>query len=78
MEKFLYCYNTAFPMKTVRARDKIKAKWITQGIKNSSKKMRLLDKLKRTTAMKQTDVTYIEHYKKNVQEGNTRSKENGQ
>ena len=49
-------------MKTVRARDKIKAKWITQGIKNSSKKMRLLDKLKRTTAMKQTDVTYIEHY----------------
>jgi len=63
MDIFLYCYNTAFPMKTVRVRDKIKTKWITQGIKNSSKKMRLLNKQKRT-AMKQTDVKYVELYKK--------------
>jgi hypothetical protein len=63
---FLYCYNTAFPMKTVRVRDKIKTNWITQGIKNSSKKIRLLDKQKRTTTIKQTDVKYVELYKKNM------------
>ena len=62
MDIFLYCCNTAFPMKTVRVRDKIKTNWITQGIKNSSKKMWLLDKQKRTAAMKQTDVKHVELY----------------
>jgi hypothetical protein len=32
MDIFLHCYNTAFPIKTVSVRDKIKNKWITQGI----------------------------------------------
>ena len=66
MDIFFYCYNTAFPMKTVCVRDKIKTNWITQGIKNSSKKMQLLDKQKRTTAMKQSDVKHVELYKKNI------------
>ena len=77
MEIFLYYYNTAFPIKTIRTRDKQKASWITKGIKNSSKKMRLLNKQKRTTVMKQADVKYIEHYKKIYRKNNTRSKENG-
>jgi hypothetical protein len=51
-------------MKTVRVRDRRKTNWITPGIKNSSKKMRLLDKQKRTTTMKHTDVKYVELYKK--------------
>jgi hypothetical protein len=38
MDVFLYCYNIAFPIKTVHVRDTIKNNWITQGIKISSKK----------------------------------------
>ena len=44
MEVFLHCYNIAFPIKTVHMRNTIKNNCITQGIKISSKRMRLLDK----------------------------------
>jgi hypothetical protein len=40
MDVFLYCYNSAFAIKTVYVRDTIKNKWFTHGIINSSKKMR--------------------------------------
>jgi hypothetical protein len=64
MDIFLHCYNTAFPIKTISMRDKIKNKWITQGIKVSSKKMRLLDNQKKLTVMNQKDLKYIEQYRK--------------
>ena len=54
MDVFIHCYNnTSFPIKTVHMRDKIKKnKWITQGIKISSKKVQLLDNQRRATVMK--------------------------
>ena len=47
IDLFLHYYNNAFPIKTVCVRDKIKNNWITQIIKISSKKMRVLDKERR-------------------------------
>jgi hypothetical protein len=63
MDAFLHCYNNAFPIKAVYVRDTIKNNWITQGIKISSKKMRLLDN-QRKTVMKKKDLEYIEQYRK--------------
>jgi len=45
-------------------RDTIKNKWITQGIKISSKRMRFLDIQRKTTVMKKKDLEYIEQYRK--------------
>jgi len=45
-------------------RDIIKNKWITQGIKISSKRMRLLDNQRKTTVTKKEDLEYIEQYRK--------------
>jgi hypothetical protein len=63
MDVFLHCYNNAFPIKTAYVRDTIKNKWFTHGIKNSSKKMRLLDNQKKTTNMKKKDLEYVERYR---------------
>jgi len=64
MDVFLYCYNNAFPIKTVHMRDTINNKWITQGIKISSKRMRLLDNQRKTTVMEKKDLKYIEQNRK--------------
>jgi len=64
MSVFLHCYNNTFPIKTVHMRDTIKNKWITQGIKISSKIMRLLDNQRKTTVMEKKDFEYIEQYRK--------------
>jgi hypothetical protein len=45
-------------------RNRIKNNWITQGIKTSSKRMRLLDKQRKTTTIKKKDLEYIERYRK--------------
>jgi hypothetical protein len=63
-------------MKTVHVRDTIKTNWITQGIKISSKKMWLLDNQRNMTVMKK-DLEYIEHCRKNIQEGDKGSKDKG-
>jgi hypothetical protein len=64
MDVLLHCYNTAFPIKTVLMRNSIKNNWITQGIKTSSKRMRLLDKQRKTKIIKKEDLEYIEQYRK--------------
>jgi ribosomal protein S16 len=45
-------------------RDTIKNNWITQGIKISSKNMRLLDKQRKMTVTKMKDLEYIGQYNK--------------
>jgi len=64
MGVFLHCYNHAFPIKTVHMRDTIKNKWITQGVKISSKIMRLLDNQRKMTVMEKKGFEYIEQYRK--------------
>jgi hypothetical protein len=80
MDVFLYCYNNNFPIKTVRVGDTIKNNWITQGIKISSKKMRLIDKQRKTIDMKKKDLEYIGQYRKIfrrvVQESKRRENDN--
>jgi hypothetical protein len=51
-------------MKTVHVRDTIKTNWITQGIKISSKRMRLLGNQRKTRVMKKKGLEYIQHYRK--------------
>ena len=63
MDAFIYCYNSAFPIKIVHMRNTIKYNWITQGIKISSKRMRLLDKQRKTITIEK-DMEYIDQYKK--------------
>ena len=64
MDLFLHFYNNAFPVKNICVRDKIKNNWIPQGIKISSKKMRLLDNQRKTQVVEKKDLDYIEHYRK--------------
>jgi hypothetical protein len=69
-----------FPFKTVHVRDTFKNNWITQGIKISGKKMRLLDKQRKTTVIKKKDLEYIGQYRKIyrrvIQEAKRRENEN--
>ena len=51
VDVFLPCYTNVFPVKSVHMRDTIKIKWITQGIKYSSKRMRLHDNQRKKTVM---------------------------
>jgi len=74
MDVFLHCCNNAFPIKTEHMRDTIKNKWITPGIKISSKRMQLPDNQRKTTVMENKFLEYIDQYKK-IQKGNTGSKE---
>jgi hypothetical protein len=46
MDLIIFYYNIAFPLKTVYMCKTRKNKWATQGIRNSCKKMRLLNGLK--------------------------------
>jgi hypothetical protein len=42
VKRFMYYFERAFPYKTVYIKDRKKTKWISQRIKVSSQKMRLL------------------------------------
>jgi len=64
MDVFMYCYNVAFPIKTVHMRNRIKSNWITQGIKTSSKRMRLLEKQRKIIKINEKDLEYIDQYRK--------------
>ena len=64
MDVLLHCHNNAFPIKTVHMRVTIKNKWITQGIKISSKRTRIPDNQRKTTVMEKKDLEYIEQYRK--------------
>jgi len=64
MDVFLYCYNCAFPIETVNMRSRIKTNWVTQGIKTSSERMRLLDKQRKSTKIKKKDLEYTNQYRK--------------
>jgi hypothetical protein len=47
VNKLMYYFERAFPYKMVFIKDRKKTKWITQGIKVSSQKMRLLNNVKK-------------------------------
>jgi hypothetical protein len=61
MDMILHHYNTAFSLKTAYM-SKIKNKWITQGIRNSCKRMKLLNGLKKQQTLPSDMVEYITRY----------------
>jgi hypothetical protein len=58
----LHHYNTAFPLKTAYKSKIRKNRWITQGIRNS-KRMRLLNGLKKQQNLSSDMVEYITRYR---------------
>jgi hypothetical protein len=51
-----------FPQKTVYVKDQCENKWITQGLKVSSKRMWFLNGLQRTTYLSRESLDYIKRY----------------
>jgi hypothetical protein len=65
LDNFLYYYDIAFPlMLTSKAKKKkIKEHRITEGIKNSSRRMRLLEKYRKEINLEQEELQYINTYR---------------
>jgi hypothetical protein len=62
INKFLYYFTRAFPLKLVKKRDKRNNLWISRGIKVSCKKMRLLNNLKQKMPLSRDTLIYINRY----------------
>jgi hypothetical protein len=62
--QILYYYNISFPLKTVYMSMTRRNKWITQGIQNSCKRMRLLNGFKKQHNLSRDMLDYITRYKK--------------
>jgi hypothetical protein len=63
LNRVLYYFERALPLKTVHKKNCNKIKWITQAIKVSSRKMRLLNKKKRLN-LSNDALIYINRYQK--------------
>jgi hypothetical protein len=59
MNTILYYYNIAFPLKIVYMSKTRRNKWITQGIRNSCKRMRLLNDFKKQYDLSRDMLDYI-------------------
>jgi hypothetical protein len=64
LNRFLHYFERAFPRKTVYEEDYKKIKWITQGIKVSSQKMRYLSTLKRDRNLSDDALKYMNSYQR--------------
>jgi hypothetical protein len=62
MDTILYHYNRAFPLKTVYLSNQKRSKWLTQGIRISSKKMWFLNGLKGHSNLSRETQEYISRY----------------
>jgi hypothetical protein len=62
MENFGYYFNIAFPYKSQKLRNMQKNRWITKGLKNSSRKMHFLNSLKRKFNLSREAQAYIKKY----------------
>ena len=62
MENFGYYFNIAFPYKSQKLSNVQNNKWITKGLKNSSKRMSFLNSLKRKFNVSREAHAYIKKY----------------
>jgi hypothetical protein len=62
INKFVYYFRRAFPLKPVQKRDNKCNSWISREIKVSCQKMRLLNKLKHKTCLSRDEIIYIKRY----------------
>jgi exonuclease III len=63
MNIFMHLFDVAFPLKLVHEKRRPANGWITQGIKKSSKKMKLLNKIIKLSNLSQHTKMYIARYK---------------
>jgi hypothetical protein len=55
---FLYCFDIAFPYKRVKLREIINKRWLSKGLIVSSKRMQILNNLKRTFTLPRDTLIY--------------------
>jgi hypothetical protein len=68
MDIFLHCFNTAFPYKRVKSRDTINKRWLSKGLIVSSKKIKVLNSLKRKFTLMREALDYIKNIKEYIKE----------
>ena len=61
---FFYCFDVAFPYKRVKLRERINKRWLSKGLIVSSKRMQILNNLKRTFTLTRKALIYIEKYQR--------------
>ena len=66
LDVFLYCFDIAFPCKRVKLRGRINKRWLSKGLKVSSKRMQILNNLKRKFTLTREALIYIRKISKNV------------
>jgi hypothetical protein len=64
LDIFLYCFDIAFPYKRVKLRERINKTWLSKGLIVSSKRMQILNNLKRTFTLTREALIYIEKYQR--------------
>jgi hypothetical protein len=62
ISKLIFLFNKAFPLRQVVVKKTYHATWIRQGIKKSSKKVRLLNELKKYMTISRRSKQYIDNY----------------
>jgi hypothetical protein len=82
LDIFLYCFDIAFPYKRVKLRERINKRWLSKGLIVSSKRMQILNNLKRTFTLTREALIYIEKYqricKRVLKETKTKKKKEGE
>jgi hypothetical protein len=63
MDTFLHCFNTAFPCKRVKSRDTVNKRWLSKGLIVSSKRINVLNSLKRKFTLTREALDYIKKSK---------------
>jgi hypothetical protein len=64
MDIFLFCFETAIPYKKLKSREIRNNRWLSKGLINSSKRMKMLNNLKRRFTLTSEALEYIKKYKK--------------
>jgi hypothetical protein len=64
----LHCFNTALPYKRVKSSDTINKRWISKGLIVSSKRVKVLNSLKRKFTLTKEALDYIKNIKEYIKE----------
>jgi|GEM_PF-3934854 len=64
MDIFLFCFETAIPYKKLKLREIRNNRWLSKGLINSSKRMKMLNNLKRRFTLTSEALEYIKKYQK--------------
>jgi hypothetical protein len=64
LDNFMYYCDIAFLIWLIPKREAIRKRWISQGIKNSSRRMRILDKQRKEMKVGKEDCQFIKNYRR--------------